>query len=124
MNKILIILLIFLTGCTTTKLVEVPVEKTKIEYRDKLIHDSIYVKEETSTKTKNDTVFETKYIYKYVQKTDTIMITKTDSIPKPIKIETVKEVNRLKSWQTILMVIGGISIGLFIGFLIKKLKIL
>ena len=117
--KILIIaILLFLTSCTTTKLIEVPVEKTKIEYRDKLVHDSIYVRDSIDTHARNDTVFMTKYKYIYKEKIVNDTIIQRDSIPKIVEVKTVKEVNKLKNWQVVLMIMGG---G-FVVLLLNKLR--
>jgi hypothetical protein len=44
---------------------------------------------------------------------DTICITDSIAVPYPV-IET-KEVNRLHTWQIVLMVLGGVLIG-YLGF--------
>nr|DAH01891.1 MAG TPA: hypothetical protein [Crassvirales sp.] len=47
-----------------------------------------------------------KYIYKYLNRTDTIV--KTDSIEVPVEVKTteIKEVNKLKGYQSFLMCFG------------------
>lgn len=112
MKKILILLLFLIASCTTTKYIEVPVETIKTEYRDRLVYDSIYVRDSTSNSISNDTMFITKYkyIYKYKSEKDTINL--TDTITKTITIEKEKEVNKLRNWQVVLMIIGGGSIAL------------
>ena len=116
--KYILFILLFLTSCTTTRIVEVPVEKTKIEYRDKLVHDSIYVKEGIDTHARNDTIFVDRFKYIYKEKIVNDTIIQRDSIPKIVEIETIKEVNKLKNWQIVLMIMGG---G-FIVLLLSKLK--
>ena len=80
---------IALTSCRTIKYIDrttvdsteiaVPITNTKIEYRDRFLHDSIYVHDSIFTLIKGDTV----YIYKnketnrLVNKTDTIIKTDT-----------------------------------------------
>ena len=110
--------------------IAVPITNTKIEYRDRFLHDSIYVHDSIFTLIKGDTV----YIYKnketnrLVNKTDTII--KTDTIKVPVEItktvtkaEThIKEVNKLYWWQKILMSIGGIVFVLIIICIILKIK--
>lgn len=114
MKKILILLLFLIASCTTTKYIEVPVETIKTEYRDRLVYDSIYVRDSTSNSISNDTMFITKYkyIYKYKSEKDTINL--TDTITKTITIEKEKEVNKLRNWQVVLMIIGGGSIALML----------
>ena len=122
MKVIITTVLLFLTSCTTTKLIEVPVEKTKIEYRDKLVHDSIYVISNIDTHIRNDTIYINKYKYLYKERIINDTIVRVDSIPKVVKVETIKEVNKLKNWQVVLMVMGGGSIGLLL-YKLKKIII-
>ena len=118
MLKYLIIILIFFTSCTTTRILEVPIEKVKIEYRDKLVHDSIYVRDSIDTHARNDTIFRDVYKYIYKEKIVNDTIIQRDSIPQIVEIETIKEVNKLKNWQIVLMIMGG---G-FIVLLLSKLR--
>ena len=94
--------------------IAVPVTNTKIEYRDRLLYDSIYVHDSIFTLIKGDTV----YIYKnketnhLINKVDTFI--KTDTIKVPItitkivtKTETqVKKVNKFYWWQRVLICLG------------------
>lgn len=124
MKKLLYIFLLFLVlSCTTTKYIEVPVETTKIEYKEKIKYDSIKIQDSIIIKEDNDTVYieKYKYIYKTVQQTDTIHI--IDSIPNIQIVEVIKEVNKLKDWQIILMIIGGSFIALLGYKIIKLIKI-
>lgn len=124
MKKLLYIFLLFLVlSCTTTKYIEVPVETTKIEYKEKIKYDSIKIQDSIIIKEDNDTVYieKYKYIYKTVQQTDTVHI--IDSIPNIQIVEVIKEVNKLKDWQIILMVIGGSFIALIGYKIIKLIKI-
>lgn len=106
MKKIIFLLcLVCLLGCKT-RYIEIPVETIKTEYINKIQYDSIYVHDSIDRYMKGDTVFLTnfKYINKYVLKTDTLI--RQDTIPVIQKVEIVKEVNRLKNWQIILMCLG------------------
>ena len=94
--------------------ITVPITNTKIEYRDRLLYDSIYVHDSIFTLIKGDTV----YIYKnketnhLINKADTFI--KTDTIKVPItitkkvtKTETqIKEVNKFYWWQRVLICLG------------------
>ena len=135
-----ILIIIALTSCRTVKPIDrtivdsteiaVPITNTKIEYRDRLLYDSIYVHDSIFTLIKGDTV----YIYKnketnhLINKADTFI--KTDTIKVPItitktvtKTETcVNEVNKLYWWQKILMSIGGIVFVLIIIYIVLKIK--
>ena len=124
MKKLLFIFLLYIViSCTTTKYIEIPVEHTRIEYRDRIKHDSIYLRDSIVQKKENDTIYlETyKYLYKYKYLRDTINI--VDSIPVVTIQEVTKEVNKLHNWQFILMVLGGGFI-VVIGYkLIRIIKI-
>jgi hypothetical protein len=119
---VLIFILLLCAGCKS-KTVYVPVESTKIEYRDKIqrdsvhLYDSIFVDRWKS----NDTVFLTKEKYKYLYRDKLVRdsIFKTDSIAVPYPVVEVQEVNRLHAWQMILMYLGGVLIG-YIGFRLVK----
>lgn len=90
---VLAFLVSFLTGCTTTKYVEVEKVKTDTVYQSKILkdsvwlHDSVFVKEYT----KGDTVFRdrdrwhTKFVEKLI--TDTVYKSRVDSIPVPYPVE-------------------------------------
>ncbi len=120
---IIICTLISLIGCTTTKYVEVPIEKTKIEYKDRLSIDTIIQHDSTIITMLGDTVYleKYKYIYKVKELRDTINITDTTTVTKPI--EVVKEINKLYTWQIVLMVLGGVSVIMLVYLIIKKFKI-
>ena len=120
---IIICTLISLISCTTTKYVEVPIEKTKIEYKDRLSIDTVIQHDSTIITMLGDTVYleKYKYIYKVKELRDTINITDTTTVTKPI--EVVKEINKLYTWQIVLMVLGGVSIIMLVYLIIKKFKI-
>lgn len=109
---ILSCILSIVIGCKTKY---VPIETTKTEYKDRLERDSIYFKEFVKIYQKGDTVFRDSIVYKYKdrQVKDTVNVTDTIRVPYPV-VET-KEVNRLKNWQIILMILGGAPI-IYIGF--------
>ena len=114
-------LLLFLTtiiSCTTTKIVEVPVETIKTEYIEQVKYDSIYSRDSIYIMQKGDTIYNNKvqYLYKYKYLRDTINI--TDTIPKIVTIKDVQYTNQLYTWQKILIVIG---IGVVLYWVIKLL---
>lgn len=102
-----------------------PVETVKTEYIHDTKIDSVYVRDSIDRWREGDTVFiykeHTKY--KYLNKTDTIV--RVDSIPKIIKVETVKEVevNHIKWYQKTLMWIGGVISLILTGYIIYKVKL-
>ena len=125
MRSLLIAILIFIfASCTTTKYIDkpVPVETVRTEYINQLYRDSIFIHDSIDRYIKGDTVYQLKYkyIYKYLNKTDTII--KTDSIEIPVKIKTteIKEVNKIKWYQSILMGLGGLFI-IFLSFKLGKI---
>ena len=120
------ILYMLLMSCSAQKqIVEVPVETVKTEYVHDTRIDSVFVKDSVDRFVRGDTVFiykeHTKY--KYLNKTDTIV--RVDSIPKIVKVETVKEVevNHIKWYQETLMWIGGVMSLIVAGYVIYKIKL-
>lgn len=116
--------ILLLCSCTTTKVVEVPVETVRTEYVHNTKVDSVFVKDSIDRWLKGDTL----YIYKehtkfkYINKTDTVC--KTDTITKVVKVDVVKEVevNHIYWYQKALMWVGGIAVVLLAGGIIYKLK--
>lgn len=125
MKKLLLAILlgILLSGCATTKYVEVPIDRVKIEYRDRVSVDTLYRNDSTIIREKGDTVFleKYKYIYRVKELKDTVNVTDTITVVKPI--EVTKEVNKLHNWQVGLMVLGGAAIALGGYKLIKFIKV-
>ena len=112
-------LLLFLTtiiSCTTTKIVEVPIETIKTEYIEQVKYDSIYSKDSIYIMQKGDTIYNNKvqYLYKYKYLRDTINI--IDTIPKIVTIKDTQYINQLYTWQKILIIIG---IGFILYWIIK-----
>ena len=124
MKKLLFVFLLYIVAsCTTTKYIEIPVEHTRVEYKDRIKHDSIYLRDSIVQKKENDTIYLEiyKYLYKYRYLRDTVNV--VDSIPVVTIQEVTKEVNKLHNWQFILMVLGGGFI-VVIGYkLIRIIKI-
>ena len=114
----LLLLLTTIISCTTTKIVEVPVETIKTEYIEQVKYDSIYSKDSIYIMQKGDTIYNNKiqYLYKYKYLRDTINI--TDTVPKIVTIKDVQYINQLYTWQKILIVIG---IGVILYQVIKLL---
>ena len=112
---------ICLIGCKSIQYV--PVENTivKTEYKNSVSYDSIYFTDSVYIREKNDTVYieNVKYRYKYVSNIDTIV--KNDTITNTTiqEVEVIKEVNKLKWWQTALMALGILSL-VYIIIKIKK----
>lgn len=104
---ILWVFLFAFISCTTTRIVEVPVETIKTEYRDRLIHDSVYTKDSIYIKEINDTVYLTKYKYvnKYVYVKDTVNIVDTLEVPIIKEVEVIKD-SKFNGLPAILGILG------------------
>ena len=110
--------------------IAVPITNTKIEYKDRLLYDSIYVHDSIFTLIKGDTV----YIYKnketnhLINKADTFIKTDTIKVPvtvtkKVTKTETkIKEVNKLYWWQRLLICLGLTVLIFGVISIIRKTK--
>ena len=125
MILLLLALFCLLSGCTTTRYVEVPgpshtdtVRITKHTRDSIYLSDSIYVNDFI----RDDTVYKTieRWRTKYIERTthDTLYQSKVDSIPYPV--EVIKEVPaELSWWQQLKMKVGGAAIILcLLAFLI------
>lgn len=125
-NLILLSLLLLIAGCSHIKYVEVPVETVKTEYINKEKTDSIFIHVTDSSVTieRGDTIILEKYRTvwkdKYIYTRDTVI--QKDTIPKIQKVVEVQEVNKLKTWQVILMCLGGLGIGYLIYKIVRLIK--
>ena len=112
-------------SCKSVEYVFVPQTHTDTLIVTKVQHDSIYINDSTVITEKGDTVTIEKWHTKYVEKQvhDTTYVSKTDSIPVPCPVETIKEVPaELTWWQQTRIHIGGIVIfSLLIWLSIKYL---
>ena len=117
------LILFFATGCRSVQ--PVIVEKTKIEYKDRLRVDSIYNRDTVQIYGRNDTIFKDVIRWRERFRLDTVSVVKIDSIPYPV--EVIQEVNKLTKWQrwrlTILNIIGGLTAA-YIAFRVGKAKLL
>ena len=121
-SLISILLIIVFCSCTSTKYIEVPVDRVKIEYRNSVSVDTIYRSDSTIIRENGDTVFleKYKYIYKVKQLKDTVNI--TDTITVVNTVEVTKEVNKLYNWQIVLMTLGAFAIVILLYGVIKWIK--
>ena len=122
-NLILILILgIIVSCCKSTKYIEVPVDRVKIEYRNSVSIDTIYRNDSTIIRENGDTVFleKYKYIYKVKELKDTVNI--TDTITVVNTVEVTKEVNKLYNWQVVLMTLGAFAIVILLYGVIKWIK--
>ena len=121
-SLISILLIIVFCSCTSTKYIEVPVDRVKIEYRNSVSVDTIYRNDSTIIRENGDTIFleKYKYIYKVKELKDTVNI--TDTITVVNTVEVTKEVNKLYNWQIVLMTLGAFAIVILLYDIIKWIK--
>lgn len=122
MKKIILLLIILLAfaGCKT-KTVLVPVEKVKIEYKERLRVDSVYNRDTIQIYKKNDTIYYEKIRWRERFKIDTVSVVRVDSIP--YKVEVVKEVNKLTKWQKLRLSTLNILVLIIAAYLFIKIKL-
>jgi len=107
MKKILLfaVLAMLMYSCKSVKYI--PVETTKIEYRDNLIRDSIIRYDSVHVKDKGDTLILERYKYLYKNRIvkDSIFVNDTIHIPYPV--EVVKQIKTpLSSFQNFQILCG------------------
>ena len=117
----LLLVLSLFTGCIT-KTVLVPVEKVKIEYRDRLRVDSVYNRDTVNIYEKNDTVFLHTIKWRERFKFDTVSVVRVDSIPYPV--EVVTEVNKLTKWQRWRLNALNIIAIIIVAYIVIKIRLL
>ena len=102
----LLFLTIVISCKTTTKVVEIPVETIKTEYVEQIKYDSIYHKDSIYIMQKGDTIYNNKvqYLYKYKYLRDTINV--TDTIPTIVTVKDTQYINKLYTWQKLLITVG------------------
>lgn len=108
---VIVFAVMLLSGCTTTKYVEVErvthdtLKITKHQRDSIWMHDSVWVE-------KDDSIiriekWHTKYVEKQVH--DTVYQSKTDSIPVPYPVEKLVE-KQLSGWQQFRLWLGNIAL--------------
>lgn len=113
-----------LTSCGSTKYI--PVETTKIQYRDNFVRDSVVRYDSVFVKQNADTVYFERYKYLFKNKIvrDSIFIQDTIRVPYPV--EVVRQVKApLSGWQNFQLWCGRalLALALLAGlYLILKLK--
>ena len=120
---VLLMIALWLTSCTTTKVVTVEKVKTDTTYITKQQRDSIWLHDSVHVTERGDTIRIEKWHTKYIEREvhDTLYRAKTDSIPVPY--EVVKEVPRKSTWfERIMFCTGTISILCLILFVAKKME--
>ena len=119
----MIMLMIFLSSCTTMKVVTVEKVNTDTTYITKHQRDSVWLHDSIHVTERGDTIRIERWHTKYVEREvhDTLYQSKHDSIPVPY--EVVKEVPRKKSkFEIVVFSIGIVAIMALILFVGMKLK--
>lgn len=100
---VLILLAIMLYGCKSIQYVPVETIKRDTTYISQIKIDSIYHRDSIYVEHKGDTVYlsKYKYLYKYIEKHDTLWREKTDTIQVMYPIEA-----QLTKWQKIKINMG------------------
>ena len=114
-----LMLLAWLTSCTTTKYVEVEKVRTDTTYITKWQKDSVWLHDSIHVKERGDTVLVEKWHTKYVEKQvhDTTYVATHDTIPDPFPVETIKVVPaELSWWQKLRLWIGNVGLMALLGF--------
>src|SRR5690554_5478715 len=109
--------LMFIVGCTTTRYV--PVEYHTIEYKDRHVIDSIYNRDTVQIFTRGDTVYNNVVKWRERFKVDTLTYFKTDSVPYVVEVE--RYTNQLTKWQrwrlnAFNVIVAGLIVWLFFFF--------
>ena len=103
----LILLAMSVTSCRSVRYVPVETVKHDSVYFNKVVRDSIHVKDSVLVIVKGDTVteFRYKYVYRDKAKTDTAYVSRTDTIRVPYPVEA-----KLTKWQRFRMDVGGYAV--------------
>ena len=114
---VILMLLAWLTSCTTTKVVEVEKVRTDTTYITKWQRDSVWLHDSIMVTEKGDTIrierWHTKYVEKQVH--DTTYVETHDTIPQPY--EVVREVAaELSWWQRVRLWLGNAVLLALLGF--------
>ena len=117
----LLAILSLFTGCKT-KSILVPVEKVKIEYRDRLRIDSVYNRDTVNIYERGDTVYLQTIKWRERFKFDTVSVVRVDSIPYPV--EVIQEVNKLTKWQRWRLNALNIIALVIVAYVIIKIRLL
>jgi len=118
---LLLAILSLFAGCKT-KTVLVPVEKVKIEYRDRLRVDSVYNRDTVNIYERGDTVYLHTIKWRERFKFDTVSVVRVDSIPYPV--EVIQEVNKLTKWQRWRLNTLNIVAIIIVAYIVIKIKLL
>ena len=112
---IILMVSLLLTGCKTIKYYPVETVRHDTVYIQSVKLDSIIVRDSVHITEKGDTVteFRLKYIYKYKDRTDTLYLSRVDTVSVPYPVE-----KELTKWQSVKVDYGGWAIALVFVFIL------
>ncbi len=110
-----LLMCVIMGSCRSIKYVPIETVKHDSIYINKVEKDSVLVKDSIYIKEKNDTIliekWKTRYVSKYI--TDTLFVTKVDSVQVPYPVE-----KPLTKWEQRYMTIGKVSVGVYAGLIL------
>lgn len=95
----MLVIIFLMSGiCSCTRKVYVPIQSVKIEYRDRMQRDSIYMLDSVRIVERNDTIFMERWRteLKYRIQRDSIHV--NDTIRVPVTVEKIVKVEKQLSW--------------------------
>ena len=123
---IILMVSLLLSGCKTIQYYPLETVRHDTIYIQSLKLDSILVKDSVHITERGDTVteFRLKYIYKYKDRTDTLYLSRVDTVSVPYPVE-----KELTKWQSVKVDYGGwaicfvfVFILIVVGRMVYKLK--
>lgn len=124
--SLLVFVLFMLASCRTEY---IPVESVRYDsvFFEKLMKDSIFIRDSVHVKEKGDTVekLKYKYIYRYVLKSDTVFIERRDTISVPVLVEkplTWWEKQKRNFNEIILCMSVMVALYLLIRWIVKRTR--
>ena len=115
---VFLMLLAWLTSCTTTKYVEVERIRTDTTYITKWQKDSVWLHDSIHVTEKGDTVMIERWHMQWRDhlRVDTIYQATHDTIPQPYPVETIKVVEKeLNWWQRLRLWLGNMVLLALLG---------
>lgn len=112
---IILMVPLLLSGCKTIQYYPLETVRHDTVYIQSVKLDSILVKDSVHITEQGDTVteFRLKYIYKYKDRTDTLYLSRVDTVSVPYPVE-----KELTKWQSVKVDYGGWAIGLVFVFIL------
>lgn len=107
-----LIVLLCLCACGNVRYVPVETVKEHVEYRDRVMYDSIHVHDSIYIHERGDTVYHERWntVYKDRFLRDTCYVNNTDTIREPYPVE-----RQLSKWESFKIEIGGWAFGVILS---------